>query len=467
MSFITPQAYRDIYGQPQKGRKLFPKPLIFWKTINEPGMTHITDVDKAAKHRELLSPGFNPRALRNQESVIHHYADLFVDTLRRLSAGEHKEVDIGDAFNWVTFDILGMYKFSETSFGGLFELRLMIGWRNRRTCIWRVFQCRQKRKDALLDKREYFHSIYACLLRIGLGSGRAHQLTTFIAQVVTEANFIQILPGLLIRLPILKLLSPWFMTKEQAAVYDMHRNLTMEKTRKRIRLGNAEGKADFFSHVLKGELTEEELASHASVFMVAGGETTSVVLTGAATFLAQNRRCFEKLRDEVLAAFGSTGGQGIDGEATARLPYLKAVVEESVRLFPPVSGFPRVSPGETVDGAYIPAGVVVLADTRTMARDPRNFGPDPDEFRPERWIDPKDKDAMNRKLTNLGFVPGPRGCLGLNMAQVEMRIILAKLVYAFDWELVGADGLDLVRKQRQMVMTTRPRILARFHPRQT
>ncbi|KAK8110606.1 uncharacterized protein PG998_007063 [Apiospora kogelbergensis] len=413
LSFITPQAYRDIYGQPQKGRKLFPKPLIFWKTINEPGMTHITDVDKAAKHRELLSPGFNPRALRNQESVIHHYADLFVDTLRRLSAGEHKEVDIGDAFNWVTFDILGELAFGE-SFNAV---------KNAKTHFW--------------------------------------------TSVVTEANFIQILPGLLIRLPILKLLSPWFMTKEQAAVYDMHRNLTMEKTRKRIRLGNAEGKADFFSHVLKGELTEEELASHASVFMVAGGETTSVVLTGAATFLAQNRRCFEKLRDEVLAAFGSTGGQGIDGEATARLPYLKAVVEESVRLFPPVSGFPRVSPGETVDGAYIPAGVVVLADTRTMARDPRNFGPDPDEFRPERWIDPKDKDAMNRKLTNLGFVPGPRGCLGLNMAQVEMRIILAKLVYAFDWELVGADGLDLVRKQRQMVMTTRPRILARFHPRQT
>lgn len=263
----------------------------------------------------------------------------------------------------------------------------------------------------------------------------------------------------MIRLPILKLFKPWFMTNEQAGIYEMHRRLTQEKVRKRIRLGDAV-KDDFFSHVLKGELTEERLASHASVLMVGGAETTSVTLTGAATFLAQDQRRFDKLKDEVRSAFKGTAE--IDGESVARLPYLKGVLEEALRLFPAVSGFPRASPGETVDGHYIPEGTVVMADTRTMGRDQRNF-PDPDTFKPERWID--ERGSMDRKLVNMTFVPGVRGCMGISMAHMEMRIILAKLVFAFDWELVDAEGLDLVRGQRQLVMTQKPRILARFHPR--
>ena len=272
------------------------------------------------------------------------------------------------------------------------------------------------------------------------------------------ANFIQIIPGLLMRLPILKLASPWFMTKEQAAIYDMHRRLTLEKIRKRIKLGDV-AKDDFFSHVLKGELTEEQLASHASVFMVAGAETIAIALTATTIFLAQNKRCFDKLKDEVYSAFKDNAE--IDGESTARLPYLKAVIEEGLRLFQPISGLPRVSPGETIDGNYIPEGVIVMAETRTMARDPRNFA-DPDTFKPERWID--ERESMDRRLTNLAFSPGPRGCIGLQMAHMEMRIVLAKLVFAFDWDLLDPD-VDLVRQCRQLVMTQRPPVMVRFHSR--
>ena len=272
------------------------------------------------------------------------------------------------------------------------------------------------------------------------------------------ANFIMIIPGLLMRLPILKLASPWFMTKEQAAIYDMHRRLTIEKIQKRIKLGDV-AKDDFFSHVLKGELTEDQLASHASVFMVAGAETIAIVMTGITTFLAQNKRCFDKLQDEVCCAFKDSGE--ISGESTARLPYLKAVIEEGLRLFPPVSGLPRVSPGETIDGNYIPEGVIVMAETRTMARDGRNF-PDPDTFKPERWID--EKQSMDRRLANLAFAMGPRGCMGLQMTQVEMRILLAKLVFAFNWDLVDPN-IDLVRQCRQLVQTQRPAVMVRFHPR--
>ncbi|KAK3319192.1 cytochrome P450 [Apodospora peruviana] len=403
LSFITPQAFRDIYGHPLKGRKLFAKPEIFWKTIGAPGILFIMDPAEAQASRELLSPGFSPKALRRQENVIQNYTDQWLETIRRLSVDEKQTVNISDAFNWVTFDILG-----ELAFGESFE-----AVKNAKTHFW--------------------------------------------TSVIRDANFVSILPGLLLRLPVLKLANRWFMTEEQAGVYAMHRRLTIEKIRKRIELGNL--KDDFFSHVLKGELNEEELASHASTFMVAGAETIAIVLTGLTIFLAQNKGPFDKLRAEVLGAFKDTAE--IDGESTSRLTYLKAVVEEGLRLFPPVSGLPRVSPGEIVDGQYIPEGVIVMAETRVMGRDPRYF-PDPDTFKPERWID--EKASMDRRLTNLMFYSGPRGCMGMQMAHVEMRIVLAKLVMAFDWELVNPD-YDLLKECRQLVQTLRASIPVRFKPR--
>ncbi|KAK3690287.1 cytochrome P450 monooxygenase-like protein [Podospora appendiculata] len=404
LSFITPQAFKDIYGHPVKGRKLFLKPEIFWKTLSVPGILFIMDPKEATEKRDLLSPGFSPKALRTQESVIQNYTDQLVETITRLSVKENKTIDISDAFNWVTFDILG-----ELAFGESFE-----AVKNAKTHFW--------------------------------------------TSVITSANFISILPGLLMRLPILKLASPWFMTKKQAEIYEMHRRLTMEKIRKRIELGDL-AKDDFFSHVLKGEMSEEELASQASTFMVAGAETIAIVLTGITVFLGQNKRAFDKLKDEIFGAFKDTAE--IDGESTSRLPYLKAVVEEGLRLFPPVSGLPRVSPGETIDGEYIPEGVIVMAETRVMGRDKRNFS-DPDTFKPERWID--EKHTMDRRLTNLMFYMGPRGCMGMQMAHVEMRMILAKLVFAFDWELLDPE-YNLLRECRQLVQTQRAAVPVRFRPR--
>lgn len=77
--------------------------------MNVPGMAHMTDVEEAAASRQMLSPGFSARALRNQERVVQLYADQFVATLGRLSVETNKTVNLGDAFNWVTFDVLGQF----------------------------------------------------------------------------------------------------------------------------------------------------------------------------------------------------------------------------------------------------------------------------------------------------------------------------------------------------------------------
>ncbi|KAH7303891.1 cytochrome P450 [Rhexocercosporidium sp. MPI-PUGE-AT-0058] len=400
LSFRSPQAFRDIYAQPTKGRKLFPKTKYFWKTIDTPGQTHIMDVDAAQKSRDLLTPGFSPRALHNQESVIHQYADMFVETIKNLRGKGRGAVDVTDAFNWVTFDILG-----ELAFGESFD-----AVKNAKTHFW--------------------------------------------TSVIIKANFIQILPGLFERLPILKLLGPFMMSKNDAGIYAMHRSLTMEKIQKRKAITDL-AREDFFSHVLKGEFSDAELASHASVFMVAGATTTALTLAATTTLLAQNPHCFDKLKSEIRSSFKDSSE--IDGEATARLPYLKAVLEEGLRMLPPIPwGPPRESPGETVDGQFIPAGVLVSADVRLLAQDPRNFS-EPRAFKPERWMEEK----HDRRLVNLAFVPGVRGCFGINMAQLEMRIVLAKLVFAFDWELEDP-CVNLERQSTLYVLWELPKLNVRF-----
>lgn len=127
-------------------------------------------------------------------------------------------------------------------------------------------------------------------------------------------------------------------------------------------------------------------------------------------------------------------------DATARLVYLNAVLEETMRLFPPSPvGPPRVGPpgGEPVDGTFVPGGVYVAADVWTIHHDSRTVGDQRDRFIPESWLDGKVKPYT------VPFSIGPRMCMGVTLAWVEMRIALAKTVLAFDWELAG--GIDEIR----------------------
>lgn len=106
-----------------------------------------------------------------------------------------------------------------------------------------------------------------------------------------------------------------------------------------------------------------------------------------------------------------------------------------MRTFPPVApGLPRMSPGEFVDGVYVPKGTYVSTDIMSLHRDPRN-APSPHTFDPERWL----KSESERPYT-APFSIGPRMCIGINLAYLEMRVALAKIVYACDWEFAPDPG---------------------------
>lgn len=216
---------------------------------------------------------------------------------------------------------------------------------------------------------------------------------------------------------------------------------------------------DVFSYLLEEDTengwkhTWQELISDAQLLIVAGSDTSSSTLSLALFNLATNRECLESLRKELEQVFGkdTEANEIQDFDALNKeCPYLNAVINETMRLFPPVaSGVQRMTPKKGQFGAksdqteiklrnketlFLPPETVISIPTSILQRDPRNFSPNPNEFRPERWISPE-KEEIFEKNAFLPFGYGPSGCVGKNLAYMEMRLFLAQFVMQFDIKL--------------------------------
>lgn len=191
--------------------------------------------------------------------------------------------------------------------------------------------------------------------------------------------------GLKNRIPILESILPWLIPTAALEQYAQHSALTLRKVKKRMEIGDSQQREDFFANVIRtGKMDERQIAANAGVFLTAGAETSATVLSAATYYLATHQDCYGKLKREVTEAFPSYAA--ITGDGAAALPYLNAVLEETMRIFPPSPvGPPRVSPGEYVDGVYVPKGIYVSTDIMSLHRDPQN-APEPHVWRPERWL---------------------------------------------------------------------------------
>jgi cytochrome P450 len=133
--------------------------------------------------------------------------------------------------------------------------------------------------------------------------------------------------------------------------------------------------------------------------VVASSETTATALSGTTYYLCRTPRAYEKLACEIREAFSSYGQ--INSRSAESLSYLKAVIDEGLRVYRPIpAGPPSDSPGETVDGYYMPKGTVVFVSTWAATHSHRNFHK-PFDFIPERWLDPECKDEKTASQTFL------------------------------------------------------------------
>ncbi|KAJ3005725.1 UNVERIFIED_CONTAM: hypothetical protein HDU68_004498 [Siphonaria sp. JEL0065] len=189
-------------------------------------------------------------------------------------------------------------------------------------------------------------------------------------------------------------------------------------------------------------LTKSELKGNSFIFLLAGHETTAGTLTFALGLLALHRDKQEALYNDVKAILGDTDVPKYSD--FSKLKYAMAVLNESLRLFPPVIAIPKFTATETLNlGPFVfPPRTNITIATPGLHFNPKAWGSDATVFRPERFLE--DNDEAGKGTSRLGFAPfseGPRGCLGKKFAQVEFIALLTLI--SLKYRISVPDGVDI------------------------
>ncbi|KAM7203470.1 Cytochrome P450 [Naviculisporaceae sp. PSN 640] len=440
VAFAQPEAWTDIYqsryendnSNPSPGgqaptrnyRGEFRKDPSWWAppTGNAFSVITATDPEQHARFRKILAPAFTPRALKAQEPFLHRYVNLLVERLREAATSpEQEEVDMHNWFNFTTFDIFGDLGFGES------------------------FKC--------LENSQYHPWIHALL-----GSIKA------IVWLISARWYPTINYLLLLCIP------PSL--KKMAEEHDQQ-----VKQRVRRRMNYEMDRPDVFAPILAAQkngngMTQDEIDITFSGLVTAGSETSATTLTGTMNYLVQDPRVLGLLTEEIRTRFKEESE--ITLEALRDLPYLDHVLHEGLRLCAPVPWIlPRVVPpeGAVVCGVFLPGGTTVSVQAYTMNRTPE-YWHQADKFIPERWQPEVDTDESSpfhkdRRDAWQPFLLGSRGCLGQNLAWAELRLIMAKLVWNFDFEMSKdpARRLNWEKLKTHLLVETEP-VWVRIRPRE-
>lgn len=392
LSFNSNTALKEIYGFKANVQKAkFYE--AFWAT-KDSASTH-SSIDKSihARKRRVLSHAFSDAAIKSMENHILAHVRQFCENLAGLtsfanagSKGYGAPVEVSDQANYLTFDIMG-----DLCFGKAFG---MLSAPTNRFAI------------DLIGNAAHRHLICGTYLPIH----EYHLDKLFFRKIAAgRARYMQY-------------------SKAQAA--------------ERMKTGMDVDRKDFFYYLLKAKdpetgrgFTTPELWGESNLLIIAGSDTTSTALTAAIFYLVHNPSKLAKLNDEIRAAFTETEEIRM-GPKLSSLPYLRAVIDEAMRLSPSVGGLlPReVLPGGiTIDGHPIPAGTVVGVPHYAIHHNAAYYH-DPFSFTPERWLSSTEDVALAQSAF-CPFSVGPRGCIGKGMAYAEMGATLARVVHMYDMRL--------------------------------
>ncbi|KAK3693167.1 cytochrome P450 [Podospora appendiculata] len=394
LSYNSPQAWHDIRGHRKSGQGENGKDADFYRTSQH----NLLGADRAthARMRRLLAHGFSAKAMLAQQPLIASYVDLFIarlcDIVRENEGKGPTEVNLVAWFNYVTFDVIG-----DLAFGAPFE---------------------------------------------SLARGREHPWVAAVFNSVEEFGRVLAVRWYApLLLPVLKAVAGLGVPIQQQADFVGGQ---IDK-----RLGLEGRRPDFIDSLLHAKredgeagLTREEIVQNMRLVVLAGSETTATVLSGAVFFLARHKEVQRKLAREVRERFKRE--DEIDMLSVQGLTYMLAVLDETMRMFPPVpASMPRTCQpgGDMICGQPVPGGTGLDIWPWALNYSTGNFAV-PDEFIPERWVedgrDPKFDNDRREALQP--FSVGPRNCIGKNLAYVEMRLILARLVWNFDLSLADEDN---------------------------
>ncbi|KAH8660703.1 cytochrome P450 monooxygenase [Tricladium varicosporioides] len=409
LSFASVESWKAIYGHQVAGRTTMVKSEFYDMYGSGFESLCIGSEREPRVHsrmRKSLAPAFSTKALMEQEEIVQGCVNEFVDKLA-VEGTKSTGLNMTKWFEMLAFDILGEMAFGES------------------------FNC--------------------------VKNGKPHHWS----EMITEHLFFITVLDNLRRYPIVAAIGKFLLPKVTVSVRNQHSQFSRDKVARRLK--NKTSRKDFMTNLVEkvefGEVSKEEMTAHASTLIIAGGETVATFLAATTFHLLKTPIAYTKLRNEIRSRYKSASE--IDALSAQQLPYLQAVISEGLRIYPPGSqGFPRLCPGATIGDKYIPPGTEVYTSAWTVTHDERYFH-EPFSFKPERWIDTSCKDM---KEASQPFSLGPRGCLGRNFAYVEMCLILAKMHFAYDLELLDTN-LNWEGQSRLHVMWWKPKLLVKFSRR--
>jgi retinoid hydroxylase len=184
-------------------------------------------------------------------------------------------------------------------------------------------------------------------------------------------------------------------------------------------------------------LPDDQIVQEIILLLFAGHDTSVTSLTNLMMLLAQNPQVLQKARDEQKTV-PAEALHTLDG--LKNIPYLDAVILESMRVIPPIGGsFRSVKEDVEYQGYRIPKGWRVIVAPFATHSDPTYY-PNPERFDPERIIAGQHK---SQPFVHIPFGGGPRLCMGQNFAMTEIRIVLSLLLRGYQWELVPGQDLRM------------------------
>ncbi|KAI1383740.1 isotrichodermin C-15 hydroxylase [Hypoxylon trugodes] len=374
LAFQDPRAWRDVMGG---GASEIPKWIGMYgvPTFLQP---HIQNTISKEHHRALrrtLAPGFSDASLRAQEPMIVQYVDLMMRRLKEKCKEGPLNLELW--YRYVVFDIICDLAVGES------------------------FKCLES---------DDLHPWITAMIEGGKPMG-----------FLTAINMYPALAQLLN--PVLSIAAKGPMR--------LHDEMVKPMVEKRLKVGDRPDLINPLVRLQDGKKSSmSELIVNTNVIVGAGAETSAGTLTAATSLLIDNPDKFEKLKAEVRSAFQDESQ--ITASAVSRLPYLGACLDEALRLFPQ-TGSPslRLTDKDTIiAGTPVPKNTVVGIWPWALYRAP-NLWRDHEDFHPERFTgDPKY--ATDAREAFKPFFTGSRDCIGQNLALIEMRLILARMVFNFD-----------------------------------
>ena len=207
---------------------------------------------------------------------------------------------------------------------------------------------------------------------------------------------------------------------------------------------------------------------HTQDLFVAGGETSSTALQWAMIELMRNPAVMQKAQDEVRTALA--GQSKVTEDGLTNLHYLRLVIKETLRLYPPAPVLLRECRNACqVLGYHVPQGAMVLVNAWAIGRDPGLWGA-PEDFVPERFVE-SGRDFKGMDFEFIPFGAGRRICPGMGLGLAHVELALAALLFHFDWELpegMVAEEMDMTEAagitmppRSDLVLVANPRMPVR------